>query len=81
MSHPKKKKDFVWQTNPQTQEFSRLHLQLVKRSSACSSRRPGRSGCLCLCDRLSGPRISLNESHLFFSLLLFLLHLFLVLLS
>ena len=34
-----RRKDFVWQTNRQTQEFPWLHLQLVKTSFSRSSRR------------------------------------------
>ena len=81
MSGRKKKKKRLCLANQQTQEFPRFRLQLVKTSSACRSRRQGSASCLCRCSHLLRPWIAFNESHLFFSLLLFLLHLFLVLLG
>uniref|UniRef100_A0A8I3N7I6 Uncharacterized protein n=1 Tax=Canis lupus familiaris TaxID=9615 RepID=A0A8I3N7I6_CANLF len=45
------------------------------------SRSPGGSGCVGRCSHPSGPWRPLKDSHLLFSLLLFLLHLFLVLLG
>lgn len=75
MCEPKKKRLFGKQS--QTQEFPRGHPRLLETSAARRSRRQGSSRCLGRGSHLFSPWISLNESHLFFSLLLFLLHLFL----
>uniref|UniRef100_A0A8C9QKI4 Uncharacterized protein n=1 Tax=Spermophilus dauricus TaxID=99837 RepID=A0A8C9QKI4_SPEDA len=75
------KKKTLSQTNQQTQEFPGLHQQLVQTSSARSTHRWESCSWFCRCSHLFSPWISLNESHLFFSLLLFILHLFLVLLG
>lgn len=75
MCEPKKKRLFGKQS--QTQEFPRGHPRLLETSAARRSRRQGSSRCLGRGSHLFSPWISLNESHLFLSLLLFLLHLFL----
>ena len=71
MSEPKKKR--LWQTNRQTQEFPWLHLQLVETSFRSSRRQAGRArAASAAVSHLLSPWIALHESHLFFSLLLFL---------